>query len=284
MRRRRNCWRWYVHVHWRYVCLTWRSPRQSFREWLKPFWYFCLYTLFVVAHSWCSLPFLQSLGLMFGCLHASDIQGNVVVGFSLDCLPILDELWWHNHTSNRFPHTPLAQREYRGWLQLNLNKHVSITNIYCCLNSRVGSSMCSPSNWWILQSNYCYLSYEMKLPTPQWLLSLSTLQKKMKKHCSRDLVWRTCFDSPNMNVQLLYFFFGSIQAVFLAFSMLKVHSAALSWKVGAFGFRGWISRIPRSVLDDFKCRSQFFCFQNVHVREMVKSHSVLGLVIRLDFP
>ena len=35
------------------------------------------------------------------------------------------------------------------------------------------------------------------------------------------------------------------------------------------------------VLDESKCESQIFSFQNVLVREMVESHSDLRLVIRL---
>ena len=45
-----------------------------------------------VAHSWCSLPVVESFGLMFGCLHARDNKGIVVVGFGLDFLPIFDDM------------------------------------------------------------------------------------------------------------------------------------------------------------------------------------------------
>ena len=44
-----------------------------------------------------------------------------------------------------------------------------------------------------------------------------------------------------------------------------------------------MSLILRSGLDDSMCRFQFFPFENDLVREMMKSHSVLGLVIRLIF-
>ena len=40
-----------------------------------------------------------------------------------------------------------------------------------------------------------------------------------------------------------------------------------------------ISLILKSGLDDSKCRSYFFCSENTLVREMMKSHSVLGLGI-----
>ena len=53
----------------------------------------CLYTSLVVAHGLCSLPFVQSFGLMFGCLHALDHQRNVVVGFYFfDVSTVLDEI------------------------------------------------------------------------------------------------------------------------------------------------------------------------------------------------
>ena len=44
----------------------------------------------------------------------------------------------------------------------------------------------------------------------------------------------------------------------------------------------WISVILISGVDASKCSFHSFSFQNVLVREMMKSHSVLGLVIRLN--
>ena len=35
--------RWYGHVSWTDVCRTSRYPCSSFREWLKPLWYYCLF-------------------------------------------------------------------------------------------------------------------------------------------------------------------------------------------------------------------------------------------------
>ena len=46
----------------------------------------------------------------------------------------------------------------------------------------------------------------------------------------------------------------------------------------------WISLILRVQSGRLECRSQFFHFENVLVRVMMKSHSVSGLVIRLNFP
>ena len=46
----------------------------------------------MVAHSSCLLPVAHSLGLVIGCLHAWDNQGNAVVGFTFEVSPILDEV------------------------------------------------------------------------------------------------------------------------------------------------------------------------------------------------
>ena len=56
----------------------------------KPSWNLCFYTALAVAHSWCSLPVVQSFGLVFACLHAWENIRKVVVGLALDDSPILD--------------------------------------------------------------------------------------------------------------------------------------------------------------------------------------------------
>ena len=62
------------------------------RERLKPFWYFCVHTSLVVAHSLSLPPVVQNFGLVFGCLHVWDHQENVVVGFPYNVSPILDDI------------------------------------------------------------------------------------------------------------------------------------------------------------------------------------------------
>ena len=45
------------------------------------------------SRSWlCLLLVIQNFGLVFGCLHARDHQGNVVAGCTLDVSHILDEI------------------------------------------------------------------------------------------------------------------------------------------------------------------------------------------------
>ena len=46
-------------------------------------------SLVVVAHSSCVLRVIQSFGLVVGCLHGWDHQGNEVLGFTFDVLPFL---------------------------------------------------------------------------------------------------------------------------------------------------------------------------------------------------
>ena len=75
----------------------------------------------------------------------------------------------------------------------------------------------------------------------------------MKKHCSRDLVWRTCFDSQNTNLELCT---GScvnpscFPCYFINAQDTFDRSLFEGWSV-------WISLILRSGLDDSKCKFQF---------------------------
>ena len=75
-------------------------------------------------------------------------------------------------------------------------------------------------------------------------------------------------------------FLCKIQAAFTVFSfMLRVHSTDLSSNVRAFGFRILSGKVWMTP----SVGSRFFSFENVLVREVMKSYSVLGLVIRLNY-
>ena len=132
----------------------------------------------------------------------------------------------------------------------------------------------------------------------------------------RDFVFESIFPTskfgwlrPNVNHNCLCFFLFLVLHV-QGLSLLNLYFSEVVGKeelgtaIGAFemltggvtrncsqiwyGFRHcwsvWLSLIVRSGLDDSKCRSQLFPCENVPVRQMMKSHSVLGLVIRLNCP
>ena len=73
-----------------------------------------------------------------------------------------------------------------------------------------------------------YSSNEVNLLCPQWTLSLSlpTYFSQVNKHCLWELVWRTYFDSQNINLELCTRFFCEIQIALLS---SKVRTFGLRW-------------------------------------------------------
>ena len=114
------------------VCQTWRFSRRSFMNgWRRSG------NSVSTRRSPCLLPVVQSLGLVFGCLHAWDHQ---VVGVTLDVL----NFWWDLmadldaiHTGNRF-FAQVTQREYRGWF---FQKKKTWTNMSKSHTKTVASSV-----------------------------------------------------------------------------------------------------------------------------------------------
>ena len=100
-----------------------------------------------------------------------------------------------------------TQREYRGWFsqQLNLNKHVQSTKIYCCFFSRMNSSI-AVVLWFSNRFLFCWsqitFPHHMKWSSRDHNeFSYTTQLYKVKKHCSRDSAWRTNADSQKTNLE-----------------------------------------------------------------------------------
>ena len=80
--------------------------------------------------------------------------------------------------------------------------------------------------------NHCFSSFEVKLPSPKGILSF--VVKKVKKHCSRDLVWRIHVESQNTNLELCTRSCVKSKLISLTFSSIfKIHSIDLSSNVRA---------------------------------------------------
>ena len=154
----------------------------------KPFWSFCFYSSLVVAQSLGLLPFVQSFGLVFGCLHAWDHQGNAVVGCALDVLPLLMRYdgWPGCHSyeqpfaPHRVPSETTAGDSFNNKTWTNMSKSHKLSLLLSkwavagaviitdgSIDFRV---VCCSSG---LKS--LLLIIWSDAPSPQWFVSLSTL-------------------------------------------------------------------------------------------------------------
>ena len=234
MRGRRNCWRWCVHVGWRYVSRTLGSPCQTFREWLTPLWWSGFLSEPMVAHCrqelWSGVRLLARLGAP---------KGMWLSVLNSICSSILDETRWHS-IPNKVPRVTLSTIELEQTCPKLQTKTVASSVVWVV-------PFCSHNNRWILwlfesfpvllESNLFYSSYEVKLPSPQWVLSLEVVTESedtlLAELCLKNLGWLSEYEPG-----IVYTFLCTIHAEFLAqSSMRKVHSIDLSSNVGAFGFR-----------------------------------------------
>ena len=102
--------------------------------------------------------------------------------FYIRCCPILDETWWLTWIRITDFLAQFPQRENRGrfFQQLHFNKHVQITDIFCCLFCCTGRTFCRHNNWWILWCSNRFLLFWNQIafthhkPISTWIPLLTT--------------------------------------------------------------------------------------------------------------
>ena len=228
----------------------------------------------------------ETFGLVFGC--------NVVVGFTLDVSPMIDETWWLTWLScirTTVFLTLFSKRKYRGWFfqWLNSNKHVQIIHIFGCFLKRMSSHICSHNKSCTLRllnrvlfflgqisfthhmkwSSRGYKGINSLLPSSHWRGRSIARGNWLKEPMSDLRIWTL------RSVHVLVKNPG-------CFSRCFFHAQSPFDRSFLEGRSVLILVIFGSCLHDSKCRSQFSFFQNIPVREMTESHSELGLAIRLN--
>ena len=212
----------------------------------------------------------ESSGLVLGCLHAWDNQGNVVVGLTFDYSPIS---WWDmmadldaNRMNNRFLRTlfqAMVPRVFLSKTELKNKQTCSDQRHFPLLLLFYGSSHLEviikdgsfDMEWFLalLESNHFYSSYEVKLLNPQ-LDSLpfevltggdaTVLPGLGLKNCS----WFSEYEPG-----VLFTFWFKIQADWCPCHFAHGPLDGSSSNVGAFGFRRFSDpvRMTPSVCPNF---------------------------------
>ena len=147
------------------------------------------------------------------------------------------------------------------WTNMSTSKTVTLASSVVWLVPFAVTDECF--DFWIV------FSHQMKWSScvhNEHSLSLPTYFSQVNKHCLRELVWRTYFDSQNINLELCTRFFVKSKLPYLLQSL--EHLDFVDYEI----WSGWLQvQVPNLSL------------QNTLVREIVKSHSVLGLGIRMIF-
>ena len=229
--------------------------------------------------------------------HAWDNQGNVVVGLTFDYSPFLGETWWLTWMpivwiTVFFVH--FSKRWYRGCffqkLNLKTNRHVQIKDIFrcfCCFMDRpilevIIKDGSFDMEWFLalLESNHFYSSYEVKLLNPQ----LDSLPFEVLTGGDAtvlpDSVWRTVLDSQSTSLVFCSHSGLKSKLIDVLAILHTVHSMDLPRMLERLDFADF--RILWGWLQVCVPIFPFFSL-NVHVREMLESHSELCLVIPLYF-
>ena len=192
-----------------------------------------------------------------------DHKGHVFVGFTIDGPTIfswdmtadLDAI----HTSIRFLHNlpseSTACESFKSSTWINVSKSLIF---FCCFFSRMSSSTGSHNNWWslrlfesflvLLESDHFHSPYDVKLPSPQWILSLSfdEVTEGEDTLLAEPGLKNLCRFSE-YEPETLYKFVCKIQAAILAVSSkFKVYSIDSIFDVADFDVQsGWL---PEQVL------------------------------------
>ena len=208
--------------------------------------------------------------------------GNAVVGFTLDVLPFLmrcddgpgSQTKRVTISSDNLPSESTPGDSFRNWVWTNMSK---------------SSSMCIHSNWWILPLLYRFLLFWSRITFThhmKWSSRVHNETTLIRRSFEGEetLIAGTWFEEPTSILRIWTWNFVPAlvkknQAAFLVFLSRSKSTRLIVLRM-----------LERLDLADFEMRSGWLQltvpivpFVQSFVREM-KSHSSLGLVIRLNFP